>query len=142
MVPSSILTIRVMGRHILINMLYNSSINNFKIAYSDPKDNVKTRTENKGNLLLVELAWFTYIIVSVINNIRNTKCKSPDIVAVYRSFLKLWSLNSHMRQRNTHEKKILTQEIPARKNLGHVPQNRKPLKRETDRKEEKRLLNK
>ena len=56
MVPSSILTIRVMGRHILINMLYNSSINNFKIAYSDPKDNVKTRTENKGNLLLVELA--------------------------------------------------------------------------------------
>ena len=46
--------------------------------------NDKTRNKNKEKPLPDQLASFTSIIVSAIDNIRNIKCKRPDIDAIYR----------------------------------------------------------
>ena len=51
---------------------------------SDLEGNYKTRNKNKEKPLPDELASFTSIIVSAIDNIRNIKCKRPDIDAIYR----------------------------------------------------------
>ena len=48
------------------------------------EDNDKTRNKNKEKPLSNEFASFTSIIVSGIDNIRNIKCKRPDIDAIYR----------------------------------------------------------
>ena len=54
------------------------------IISSDLEGNDKTRNKNKEKPLPDELALFTSIIVSAIDNIRNIKCKRPDIDAIYR----------------------------------------------------------
>ena len=55
------------------------------IGSSDPEGNDKIRNKNKEKILPDELASFTPIIVSAIDNIRNIKCKRPDIDAIYRN---------------------------------------------------------
>ena len=51
-----------------------------------------TRNKNKENILPDKLASFPPIIASAIDNIRNIKCKRPDIDAIYVGmFQKLWS---------------------------------------------------
>ena len=54
------------------------------IITSDLEGNDKTRNKNKEKPLPDELASFTSIIVSAIDNIRDIKCKRPDIDAIYR----------------------------------------------------------
>ena len=51
---------------------------------SDLEGNDKTHNKNKEKPLPDELASFTSIIVSAIDNITNIKCKRPDIDAIYR----------------------------------------------------------
>ena len=51
-------------------------------SYLEGKD--KTHNKNKEKPLPDELASFTSIIVSAFDNIRNIKCKRPDIDAIYR----------------------------------------------------------
>ena len=50
----------------------------------DLEGNDKTRNKNKEKPLPDEVASFTPIIVSASHNIRNIKCKRPDIDAIYR----------------------------------------------------------
>ena len=55
-----------------------------RITSSDLEGNDKTRKKNKEKPLPEELASFTSIIVSAIDNIRNIKYKRPDIDSIYR----------------------------------------------------------
>ena len=54
------------------------------IILFDLEENDKTRNKNKEKPLLNKLASFPPIIASAIDNIRNIKCKRPDIDAIYR----------------------------------------------------------
>ena len=54
------------------------------IISSDLEGNDKTRNKNEEKPLPDELASFTSIIVSAIDDIRNIKSKCPDIDAIYR----------------------------------------------------------
>ena len=54
------------------------------LSSSNLEGNDKTRNKNKEKPLPDELACFRSIIVSAIDNIRNIKCKRPDIDAIYR----------------------------------------------------------
>ena len=60
---------------------------------SDLESNNKTRNKNKEKPLLDELALFTPVIISAIDNIRNIKYKRPDIDAIYRYFSKTVAFN-------------------------------------------------
>ena len=53
------------------------------IISSDLEGNGKTCNKNKEKPLSDKLSSFTPIIVSAIDNIRNIKCKRPDIDVVY-----------------------------------------------------------
>ena len=63
------------------------------ITSSDLEGNIKTSDKNKQKSLPGELALFTPIIISVIGNIRNIKCKCPDFDAIYRYISKIVATN-------------------------------------------------
>ena len=54
------------------------------IISSNQKGNDKTHIKNNEKTLPDELASFTLIFVSAIDNIRNIKCKYRDIKEIYR----------------------------------------------------------
>ena len=88
-----------MAENITDAIASNASDNDIGIAMerlnisSDLESNNKTRNKNKEKPLLDELALFTPVIISAIDNIRNIKYKRPDIDAIYRYFSKTVAFN-------------------------------------------------
>ena len=60
------------------------------IFSSDLEGNNKTSNKNKEKPLPDKLASFTSFIIFGIDNVRNIKCKRPDIDAIYRYVSKIY----------------------------------------------------